>query len=191
MLKGIAISCLSIRAQQDRGKDPVFCRAPFMPENGRKAGETDMEQKVVLTMRDISKTFPGVKALQHVDFTLREGEIHALMGENGAGKSTLIKVLTGVHDFEAGEIKMAGNDTPIVNKSPQDAQNNGISTVYQEVNLCPNLTVAENLFIGREPRKAGYVAVDGGNNAAGHRVCKLHAARRANRICGFTNLQRV
>lgn len=116
-----------------------------------------MEQKVVLTMRDISKTFPGVKALQHVDFTLREGEIHALMGENGAGKSTLIKVLTGVHDFEAGEIKMAGNDTPIVNKSPQDAQNNGISTVYQEVNLCPNLTVAENLFIGREPRKAGFI----------------------------------
>ena len=95
--------------------------------------------------------------MQHVDFTLREGEIHALMGENGAGKSTLIKVLTGVHDFEAGEIKMAGNDTPIVNRSPQDAQNNGISTVYQEVNLCPNLTVAENLFIGREPRKAGFI----------------------------------
>ena len=65
-----------------------------------------MEQNIVLTMRDISKTFPGVKALQHVDFTLREGEIHALMGENGAGKSTLIKVLTGVHDFEAGEIKI-------------------------------------------------------------------------------------
>ena len=116
-----------------------------------------MEQNVVLSMRDISKTFPGVKALQHVDFTLREGEIHALMGENGAGKSTLIKVLTGVHDFETGEIKMAGNDTPIVNRSPQDAQNNGISTVYQEVNLCPNLTVAENLFIGREPRKAGFI----------------------------------
>ncbi len=156
MLKGIAISCLSKRAQQDRGKDPVFCRALFTLKK-KKAGDTDMEQKVVLTMRDISKTFPGVKALQHVDFTLREGEIHALMGENGAGKSTLIKVLTGVHDFEAGEIKMAGNDTPIVNKSPQDAQNNGISTVYQEVNLCPNLTVAENLFIGREPRKAGFI----------------------------------
>ena len=116
-----------------------------------------MENNVVLTMRDISKTFPGVKALQHVDFTLRKGEIHALMGENGAGKSTLIKVLTGVHPFESGEIKMEGKDAPIVNRSPQDAQDNGISTVYQEVNLCPNLTVAENLFIGREPRKAGLI----------------------------------
>ena len=108
-------------------------------------------------MRDISKTFPGVKALQHVDFTLRKGEIHALMGENGAGKSTLIKVLTGVHEFESGEIRMSGNDSAIINKSPQDAQDKGISTVYQEVNLCPNLTVAENLFIGREPRKAGFI----------------------------------
>ena len=81
-----------------------------------------MENNVVLTMRDISKTFPGVKALQHVDFTLRKGEIHALMGENGAGKSTLIKVLTGVHPFESGEIKMEGKDAPIVNRSPQDAQ---------------------------------------------------------------------
>ena len=116
-----------------------------------------MEENVVLTMRDISKTFPGVKALQHVDFTLRKGEIHALMGENGAGKSTLIKVLTGVHEFESGEIRMSGNDSAIVNKSPQDAQDKGISTVYQEVNLCPNLTVAENLFIGREPRKAGFI----------------------------------
>ena len=116
-----------------------------------------MEGNVVLTMRDISKTFPGVKALQHVDFTLRKGEIHALMGENGAGKSTLIRVLTGVHEFENGEIRLDGKDGPIINRSPQDAQNNGISTVYQEVNLCPNLTVAENLFIGREPRKAGFI----------------------------------
>ena len=72
------------------------------------------------------------------------------MGENGAGKSTLIKVLTGVHPFESGEIKMEGKDAPIVNRSPQDAQDNGISTVYQEVNLCPNLTVAENIFMGPE-----------------------------------------
>lgn len=114
-----------------------------------------MENSVVLDMKDVSKTFPGVKALQHVDFKLRKGEIHALMGENGAGKSTLIKVLTGVHDFESGKITMAGTD--IVNKSPQDAQSHGISTVYQEVNLCPNLTVAENLFIGREPRKFGFI----------------------------------
>ncbi len=115
------------------------------------------DEKVILTMKGISKSFPGVKALTNVDFTLRKGEIHALMGENGAGKSTLIKVLTGVYDLEDGEIRMDGNDKPIVNHSPQDAQKNGISTVYQEVNLCPNLTVAENLFIGREPRKGGLI----------------------------------
>ena len=115
------------------------------------------EKKTVLSMRHINKTFPGVKALSDAQLTLREGEIHALMGENGAGKSTLIKVLTGVHEFENGEIRLDGKDGPIINRSPQDAQNNGISTVYQEVNLCPNLTVAENLFIGREPRKAGLI----------------------------------
>ena len=116
-----------------------------------------MEQTIVLEMRDISKNFTGVRALSHVDFTLRKGEIHALMGENGAGKSTLIKVLTGVHEFESGTIHMAGNSNAIINHSPQEAQANGISTVYQEVNLCPNLTVAENLFIGREPRKMGMI----------------------------------
>lgn len=116
-----------------------------------------MEKDSVLEMRHIYKTFPGVKALQNVDFTLKKGEIHALMGENGAGKSTLIKVLTGVEEFETGEILIDGCDHAIVNRSPQEAQNRGISTVYQEVNLCPNLTVAENLFIGREPRKGGLI----------------------------------
>ena len=116
-----------------------------------------MEQNIVLEMRDISKNFTGVRALSHVDFTLRMGEIHAVMGENGAGKSTLIKVLTGVHEFENGEIRLDGKDGPIINKSPQDAQNNGISTVYHEVNRCPNVTVSENLIIGREPRKAGFI----------------------------------
>ena len=117
-----------------------------------------MEQNIVLEMRDISKNFTGVRALSHVDFTLRKGEIHALMGENGAGKSTLIKVLTGVHEFESGSIHMNGENKDIINHSPQEAQANGISTVYQEVNLCPNLTVAENLFIGREPRnKVGMI----------------------------------
>lgn len=116
-----------------------------------------MEQGSVLEMRHIYKTFPGVKALQNVDFTLKKGEIHALMGENGAGKSTLIKVLTGVEEFETGEIYVDGSDGAIVNRSPQEAQKRGISTVYQEINLCPNLTVAENLFIGREPRRGGMI----------------------------------
>ena len=110
-----------------------------------------MEENVVLTARGISMTFPGVKALDNVDFTLRRGEIHALMGENGAGKSTLIKCLTGINDFEEGEIHIEGIAGPVKNHSTRDAQNVGISTVYQEVNLCPNLSVAENLFIGREP----------------------------------------
>ena len=114
-----------------------------------------MENKIVLQMRGICKVFPGVKALQDVAFQLREGEIHALMGENGAGKSTLIKVLTGVYELDGGEIFM--DDQQIVNHSPQQAQENGISTVYQEITLCPNLSVAENLFIGREPRKGGLI----------------------------------
>lgn len=110
-----------------------------------------MEHEIVLTMRGICMEFPGVKALDHVDFTLRKGEIHALMGENGAGKSTLIKCLTGINDFQAGEIHVDGVDGPVKNHSTMDAQRVGISTVYQEVNLCPNLSVAENLYIGREP----------------------------------------
>lgn len=108
-----------------------------------------MEEKIVLSARGIYKEFPGVKALQNVDFTLREGEIHALMGENGAGKSTLVKVLTGVYEKDSGEIRIAGIEGPVSIRSPQDAQNLGIATVYQEITLCPNLTVAENMYIGR------------------------------------------
>ena len=108
-----------------------------------------MQDDIVMTMRGICKYFPGVKALEHVDFTLRRGTIHALMGENGAGKSTLIKVLTGVYPMDKGEIRIDGVDGPVVIHSPQEAQSFGISTVYQEITLCPNLTVAENMFIGR------------------------------------------
>ena len=108
-----------------------------------------MQNEIVLTMRGICKYFPGVKALENVDFTLRKGTIHALKGENGAGKSTLIKVLTGVYPMDAGEIRIEGIDHPVVVHSPQEAQSYGISTVYQEITLCPNLTVAENMFIGR------------------------------------------
>ncbi|MBP5655435.1 MAG: sugar ABC transporter ATP-binding protein [Clostridiales bacterium] len=108
-----------------------------------------MEKGAVLEMRGICKYFPGVRALEGVDFTLREGEIHALMGENGAGKSTLIKVLTGVYPKDGGTINLAGHDHPVNIRSPQEAQNSGIATVYQEITLCPNLTVAENMYIGR------------------------------------------
>ncbi|MCR5323808.1 MAG: sugar ABC transporter ATP-binding protein [Lachnospiraceae bacterium] len=107
-----------------------------------------MPESVLLQMKNIEKRFPGVLALQNVDFTLRRGEIHALMGENGAGKSTLIKILTGVYQMDVGAIFVDGNYVNI--HSPQEAQNKGISTVYQEITLCPNLTVAENMFIGRE-----------------------------------------
>ncbi len=108
-----------------------------------------MKDNVILEMREINKSFPGVRALQNVDFTLCEGEIHALMGENGAGKSTLIKVLTGVYTKDSGKIFMKGHEKEVSIRSPQDAQNVGISTVYQEITLCPNLSVAENMFIGR------------------------------------------
>lgn len=114
-----------------------------------------MSSDVILQLEGISKEFPGVKALSDVSFSLRKGEIHALMGENGAGKSTLIKVLTGVHSRDSGTARLNGKE--IAPKSPLDAQQLGISTVYQEVNLCPNISVAENIFIGRQPRKWGII----------------------------------
>jgi monosaccharide-transporting ATPase len=96
-----------------------------------------------------------VKALSDVRLRLFPGEVHTLMGQNGAGKSTLIKVLTGVHTPDSGRITLDGQ--PIAPRSTQEAQDIGISTVYQEVNLCPNLSVAENIFIGRYPRRFGMV----------------------------------
>ncbi|SER45431.1 simple sugar transport system ATP-binding protein [Streptomyces sp. yr375] len=113
------------------------------------------EPRPVLEMTGIVKEFPGVRALSGVDFRLFPGEIHALMGENGAGKSTMIKVLTGVYSLDGGTITLDG--TSVRFGSPLQAQQAGISTVYQEVNLCPNLSVAENIFIGREPTRAGRI----------------------------------
>jgi simple sugar transport system ATP-binding protein len=107
--------------------------------------------QVVLEARGLTRRFTGVLALSGVDFRLFAGEVHALMGQNGAGKSTLIKVLTGVYPADAGELRL--NDAVIHPASPAAAQRIGISTVYQEVNLCPNLSVAENVFAGRYPRK--------------------------------------
>jgi galactofuranose transport system ATP-binding protein len=109
----------------------------------------------IVTMEGIYKSFPGVQALEDVDFMLRQGEIHALVGENGAGKSTLIKVMTGVEHPDKGSIRL--DDKEIVIRSPLEAQKLGITTVYQEVNLCPNLTVAENILIGRQPMKLGSI----------------------------------
>lgn len=113
------------------------------------------EREPILQMSGIYKHFPGVKALNNVSFRLFPGEVHALMGENGAGKSTLIKVLTGVYSIDQGAVTLGGRSVTI--HSPLEAQAVGISTVYQEVNLCPNLTVAENIFIGREPRRLGRI----------------------------------
>lgn len=104
-------------------------------------------------MEGITKEFPGVKALSDVHLKLYPGEVHALMGENGAGKSTLIKVLTGVYTFDKGSVTLEGKPIRVTN--PLEAQNLGISTVYQEVNLCSNLSVMENIFIGREIMKRG------------------------------------
>ncbi|GAB3246964.1 sugar ABC transporter ATP-binding protein [Chitinimonas naiadis] len=119
---------------------------------------TDTLSRPLLETCGISKSFPGVRALHQVDFRLFAGEIHVVMGQNGAGKSTLIKVLTGVYTPDSGEVRL--NDTVISPRTPKDAQALGISTVYQEVNLCPNLSVAENIFIGRLPRRWGRVDWD-------------------------------
>ena len=133
-----------------------------------------IEAAPVLEMRKISKVFPGVKALSGVDFRLFPGEVHAVMGQNGAGKSTLIKVLTGVHEPDAGVIRLDGR--PIRPDSPFAAQKLGISTVYQEVNLCPNLSVAENLFIGRQPMRFGKIRWRELNRRAEQALAKLNIA---------------
>jgi monosaccharide-transporting ATPase len=114
-----------------------------------------VDKTPLLQIRGLTKRFPGVTALGGVDFTVRAGEIHALLGENGAGKSTLIKVLTGVYPDDGGEIQLGG--IVIRPASPKQAERAGISTVYQEVNLVPSLTVAENITLGRQPGKFGFL----------------------------------
>jgi simple sugar transport system ATP-binding protein len=109
----------------------------------------------VLETVGLTKSFPGVQALRNVDFRLFPGEVHTLMGQNGAGKSTLINVLTGVHSHDAGEIRIDGK--PVGFAAPLEAEAAGIRTLYQEVNLCPNLSVAENIFAGRQPTRGGAI----------------------------------
>src|SRR4051812_16489743 len=113
------------------------------------------DSKALLEIRGLAKHFPGVKALQGVDFTVRRGEVHALMGENGAGKSTLIKVLTGVYPRDNGTIRLDGPE--IFPTCPRDVETLGISTVYQEINLIPELSIAENICLGRQPTRFGLI----------------------------------
>lgn len=110
---------------------------------------------MLLHVRGVVKAFPGVRALDGVDFTVRRGEVHALMGENGAGKSTLIKVLTGVYERDAGTMELGGQR--VSPRSPREAEALGISTVYQEVNLIPHLSIAENICLGRQPTRLGKI----------------------------------
>jgi rhamnose transport system ATP-binding protein len=111
----------------------------------------------LLEVRDIEKTFPGVRALSGVSFEVRAGEVHALLGENGAGKSTLIKIISGVYEPDGGSILIGGRETRF--SSPEDAKRAGVATIYQELLLFPELTVAENIFLGHAPR-AGMGRID-------------------------------
>jgi len=140
----------------------------------------------LLIARNIVKVFPGVRALDGVELTLRQGEIHALMGENGAGKSTLIKILTGVYQRDQGSIQFEGSN--ISPKSTKEAEAAGISTVYQEVNLIPTLSVAENILLGRQPRRLGLIhwkkvkerAVEHFENTV---ILTTHIAREVEQLC--------
>ena len=121
-----------------------------MPELLEKPTSPSSAQDTVLEMRGICKTYPGVRALDGVSFDVRRGEVHALVGENGAGKSTLMKILAGAQQMDSGEILIEGR--PAEMTSPQKAMDLGVSIIYQEFNLVPYLTAAENIFLGREPR---------------------------------------
>jgi ribose transport system ATP-binding protein len=120
---------------------------------------TDREMnESIFQMQNISKRFPGVQALDHVNFSCHPGEVHALVGENGAGKSTLMKILAGAYQPDEGKIVLRGREAFFA--SPKDAQDCGIGVIYQEFNLVPELKVAENIFLAREPRKAGGLVID-------------------------------
>ena len=115
-----------------------------------------MTEPYLLEMRGVSKGFPGVQAVADMHLTLRGGEVLALVGENGAGKSTLMKLLSGIHTPDEGEFFLDGR--PVAVTGPRHAQELGISIIHQEFNLMPDLTVAQNIFIGREPRTGGFPA---------------------------------
>ena len=137
---------------------------------------------VVLRMRGIGKLFPGVEALAGVDFVLRSGSVHAIVGENGAGKSTLMKILNGVYAPSSGSIEISGQVVTL--RKPVDAQRHGIQMVYQELNLAPDLTVAENIFLGRMPHKFGFVQKKQLHAAAAARLAELGANIAPDKLTG-------
>src|SRR5579863_7801396 len=127
-----------------------MANAPAPPSASAPSG------RPILKMTGVSKRFPGVRALEDVHLEVGEAEIHALLGENGAGKSTLLKVLSGAHSADAGGIELYGE--PVAFATPHDAQRAGIVTIYQEFTLAPDMTIAENVFIGREPGSRLFVS---------------------------------
>ncbi|EMI46769.1 sugar ABC transporter ATP-binding protein [Rhodopirellula sp. SWK7] len=144
-----------------------------------------MAESELLEIRDLRKGFPGVQALAGADFRVRRGEVHALMGENGAGKSTLIKVLTGVHERDGGEVRLDGKS--IHPRAPVQAEALGISTVFQEVNLIPNLTVAENIALGRQPQRFGLVDWRAVRRSARTAIERLGLSLDVNReLCSYS-----
>ena len=121
-------------------------------------GDDSMEHEVILRMRNISKAFPGVQALDNINFELRKGEVHCLLGENGAGKSTLIKIMSGAHQKDTGRIFLHDKEVDI--RDAQISRDLGISTIYQEMSLIPAMSVAENIFLGEEIVKYPFCMVD-------------------------------
>jgi rhamnose transport system ATP-binding protein len=135
----------------------------MVQENPISTTSTDPAAEPALALLNVSKSFPGVRALDNVSFDVRPGEVHALLGENGAGKSTLIKIVSGVYPPDSGEIRINGNKVNFAH--PREAQSHGIATIYQEFSLYPELTVAENIFSGNMPRRWGGLALDWGRAA--------------------------
>ncbi len=138
----------------------------------------------LLSLTGVSKEFPGVKALNNVHFDLNKGEVHAIVGENGAGKSTLMKILSGIYKKDAGDIVYQGNHVDV--SSPHEAQKLGISIIHQELNLMPDLTVAQNIFIGREDRRKGRVFLDNArlNKAAKDLLAELELTLDPKQLVG-------
>jgi ABC-type sugar transport system ATPase subunit len=130
----------------------------MVQENPTSAISTNPAGEAALVLLNVSKSFPGVRALDDVSFDVWPGEVHALLGENGAGKSTLIKIVSGVYPPDSGEIRINGRKVSFAH--PREAQAHGIATIYQEFSLYPELTVAENIFSGNMPRALGGLALD-------------------------------